>query len=163
LGALTPAAMRLDDAWSAYVERRVVVEVENGAAIGRVPLDLGDYLTRKETRRMDRLAVFSVVAAKPALADAGLEIAEGNRAGAGAPTPPAPGPPSGVALSEAGIAMHLERLSAARRRGAAIYGEVLGSGITCDAARGGRLDAEGTGLERAIQLALERAGVKADD
>jgi 3-oxoacyl-[acyl-carrier-protein] synthase II len=80
-----------------------------------------------------------------------------------AQAPPAAGSTSGFALSEAGIAINLERLSAAQARGAAIYGEMLGYGVTCDATRGGRLDAEGTGLERAMQLALERAGVKADD
>jgi len=269
LGAVTPAGMRLDDAWSAFAEGRVVVKDENGAAIGRVELDATEWLSKKESRRVDRLGVFSVVAAKQALADAGVEITEANRArvgaivgtgvgpmesmenfsipvldegagaanpavfpntvynaaggqvsmhvgtvgpastvttghaaGAGAicysfdlassnqadgmlaiaadtitdpvvdafrdlglvaPAPPALGSTSGFALSEAGVAINLERLSAAQARGAAIYGEILGYGVTCDAAEGGRLDAGGTGLERAMQLALDRGGVKAAD
>jgi 3-oxoacyl-[acyl-carrier-protein] synthase II len=69
----------------------------------------------------------------------------------------------GMALSEAGVAVLVERLGAALKRGARIRAEVLGHAVTSDARGVGRLDPEGEGLERAMRLALERAGVAAAD
>jgi 3-oxoacyl-[acyl-carrier-protein] synthase II len=80
-----------------------------------------------------------------------------------AASPPAAGGSPGMALSEAGVAVLIERLGAARTRGARIRGEVLGYGISSDALGIGRLDTDGEGLERAMRMALERAGVSADD
>ncbi|MFN8636602.1 MAG: beta-ketoacyl-[acyl-carrier-protein] synthase family protein [Chloroflexota bacterium] len=70
---------------------------------------------------------------------------------------------SGYALSEAGIALVLERESSAKARGATILGEVLGHAVTSDAKGVGRYDPEGEGLERAMRLALERAGLEPSD
>ena len=70
---------------------------------------------------------------------------------------------SGMALAEAGVAVLVERLGAARERGARIHGEVLGYAITSDARGIGRLDPDGEGLERAMRLALERSGVPAQE
>ncbi len=67
----------------------------------------------------------------------------------------------GMALSEAGVAVLVERLGSALGRGARIHAEVLGFAITSDARGIGRLDPDGEGLERAMRLALERAGVSA--
>jgi 3-oxoacyl-[acyl-carrier-protein] synthase II len=69
----------------------------------------------------------------------------------------------GFAVSEAGVAVLTERLGKAQERGARIYGEVLGYGITSDAAGVGRIDPEGDGIERAMRVALERGGVAAED
>ena len=66
----------------------------------------------------------------------------------------------GFALSEAGVALMVERLGKATERGAKIYGEVAGYGITSDATGVGRIDPEGEGIERAMKTALERAGVE---
>src|SRR5262249_57766836 len=54
----------------------------------------------------------------------------------------------------------LEEREHALRRGARIYGEVLGGGSGCDAAPGGGLDPEGVGTEVAIAAALEDAGLE---
>lgn len=70
---------------------------------------------------------------------------------------------NGFALAEAGVALVLERLSAAQARGARIYGEVLGYGIASDGKGVGRSDRRGVGLERAMRSALERAGLGAAD
>ena len=69
----------------------------------------------------------------------------------------------GLPLAEAGIALLLERLGAARARGATPYGEVLGFAVTSDARGVGRIDVEGHGLERAMGSALERAGLRPQD
>jgi 3-oxoacyl-[acyl-carrier-protein] synthase II len=69
----------------------------------------------------------------------------------------------GMALAEAGVAVLVERLGAAHERGARIRGEVLGYAVTSDACGIGRVDPEGEGLERAMRLALERAGVSAQE
>jgi 3-oxoacyl-[acyl-carrier-protein] synthase II len=70
---------------------------------------------------------------------------------------------SGLALAEAGVAVLIERLGFARERGARIHGEVLGYAITSDARGIGRLDPDGEGLERAMRLALEHAGLPAQE
>jgi 3-oxoacyl-[acyl-carrier-protein] synthase II len=57
----------------------------------------------------------------------------------------------------------LERLSKATERGARVYGEVLGYGITSDAEGVGLIDKDGEGIERAMRLALERADLKPED
>jgi len=67
---------------------------------------------------------------------------------------------SGFALAEAAVVFVVERLSQAKERGARIYAEVLGYGITSDAAGIGRVDKEGHGVERAMQVALEQAGLE---
>jgi 3-oxoacyl-[acyl-carrier-protein] synthase II len=45
--------------------------------VGRIDIDAGLWLTARERRRMDRLCVLAVVAAKQALADAGLDPRNG--------------------------------------------------------------------------------------
>jgi len=84
-----------------------------------------------------------------------LRTADSADAGSGAA--------SGMALAEAGVAVLVERLGAAQRRGARIHAEVLGHAVTSDARGIGHLDPEGEGIERAMALALERAGVPASE
>ncbi len=69
----------------------------------------------------------------------------------------------GFALAEGCVVFLLERLAKATDRGARIYGEVLGYAITSDAVGVGRVDKEGGGVERAMRLALEQAGVEPGD
>ena len=69
----------------------------------------------------------------------------------------------GFAVAEAGVALVLERLSSAQSRGARVYGEVLGYGIASDAKGVGRWDHHGDGIERAMRLALEQAGLSPGD
>jgi 3-oxoacyl-[acyl-carrier-protein] synthase II len=69
----------------------------------------------------------------------------------------------GFALAEAGVAIVLERLGAARARGARPRAELLGYAITSDAMGVGRIDPSGAGIERAMASALEHAGVAAGD
>jgi 3-oxoacyl-[acyl-carrier-protein] synthase II len=66
----------------------------------------------------------------------------------------------GLALAEAGVALMVERMGKAEARGARVYGEVLGYGVTSDARGVGRIDPDGEGMERAMRIALERAGVE---
>ena len=66
----------------------------------------------------------------------------------------------GMVLAEAGVAVLVERLGHARARGARPYAEVLGYAVTSDACGIGRIDTDGVGIERAMALALERAGVE---
>jgi 3-oxoacyl-[acyl-carrier-protein] synthase II len=46
--------------------------------VGRVAIDAGTWLSARERRRMDRICVLSVIAAKQALADAGIDPRAGN-------------------------------------------------------------------------------------
>jgi 3-oxoacyl-[acyl-carrier-protein] synthase II len=69
----------------------------------------------------------------------------------------------GFALTESAVALVVERLAKAKERGARIYGEILGYGITSDAVAVGRIDKEGGGIERAMQIALEQAGLEPGD
>lgn len=64
-----------------------------------------------------------------------------------------------VAGEGAGILI-LEEREHALKRGARIYGEILGFGSGCDATPGGGLDPEGAGTEIALRAALRDAGLE---
>ncbi|GHH96135.1 beta-ketoacyl-[acyl-carrier-protein] synthase family protein [Streptomyces capillispiralis] len=66
-------------------------------------------------------------------------------------------------LAEAGIALVLERASAARARGARVLAEFTGHATASDAAGLGRWDARGEGVERAMRAALADAGVRPEE
>jgi 3-oxoacyl-[acyl-carrier-protein] synthase II len=63
-----------------------------------------------------------------------------------------------VAGEGAGILI-LEEREHALRRGARVYGEILGFGSGCDALPGGGLDPDGAGTEIAVNAALRDAGL----
>jgi 3-oxoacyl-[acyl-carrier-protein] synthase II len=65
----------------------------------------------------------------------------------------------GLSLGEASAIIILESLTHARKRGARIYGEILGYGVTCDAYHMTTPDVEASGAVRSIQAALADAGV----
>jgi 3-oxoacyl-[acyl-carrier-protein] synthase II len=65
---------------------------------------------------------------------------------------------SGMVLGEGAWVYVLEEYERARRRGAAIYGELTGYGATCDAYHRVRLEDTGEEPARAMRLALEAAG-----
>jgi 3-oxoacyl-[acyl-carrier-protein] synthase II len=69
----------------------------------------------------------------------------------------------GFVLGEGAYLFLLEELEHARRRGAAIYAEVIGYGSTCDAHHRVRLDESGEEPARAIRLALGDAGLRPDE
>ncbi len=69
----------------------------------------------------------------------------------------------GFPLAEAGAAVVLERLGRATERGVPIYGEVLGYGIASDGRGAGRWDRDGRGVERAVRIALDGAGLAPGD
>ncbi|SEM77937.1 3-oxoacyl-[acyl-carrier-protein] synthase II [Syntrophus gentianae] len=66
----------------------------------------------------------------------------------------------GLSLGEAAAILILEALQDARRRGAKIYGEVLGYGVTCDAHHMTAPDIEASGAVRAMKAALADAGLE---
>jgi 3-oxoacyl-[acyl-carrier-protein] synthase II len=269
VAALTPAGLDPDALWSAYSSGKVTSEPEGGNWVGRVVFDPAEYLAPKDRKRVDRLGLFSVIGAKLALEDAGLELTDDNRGrvgaiigtgvgpmesmelfsrpvieeGAAAANPavfpntvynaaggqvamkvgtvgpastvtaghaagaqaltyafdlastgkadamvciaadaltdtvvqayrelgsltgsePGSNGSGGFALAEGAVVFVLERLSHAQARGARIYGEVLGYGITSDAVGVARVDKEGGGIERSMRAALEAAGVDAGE
>jgi 3-oxoacyl-(acyl-carrier-protein) synthase len=71
---------------------------------------------------------------------------------------------NGYVPGEGGSIILVEELERARERGAPqIYGEIVGYGATNDAAHWGRPDPGGGRLARAMTVALENAGIGADD
>ena len=257
LATLTPAGANPAEVAEALASGRSGLQERDGLRVGFVTPDPAEQLPRRERRRMDRLGIFSVAAAKSAAADAGLAIDDATRdrigvvvgtgvgpmesmetfaapvmgEGPGAANPAvfpntvynaaggqiamhlgALGPAStvtaghaagaaalcyahdlllhgradaviavavdtltetvieayrsldlGIALAEAGVALVLETATAARARGARVYGELLGYGVASDTTPEGRPAADGRGLERAMTLAAERAGVRLAD
>lgn len=69
----------------------------------------------------------------------------------------------GFVLGEGAGALVLERRSHAIARGATIYAEVAGAGVTSDAFHVAAPDPEGLGASRAISIALANAGASASD
>jgi len=69
----------------------------------------------------------------------------------------------GFVLGEGAWMLLLEDYETARNRGARIYAELLGYGSTCEAFHRVRLDESGQEPARAMQLALEDAGVPSDE
>jgi 3-oxoacyl-[acyl-carrier-protein] synthase II len=70
---------------------------------------------------------------------------------------------AGLSLGEAAAIMVLEELDAAQNRGAKIYAEVLGYGITCDSFHMTAPDENASGAVRSMQAALKDSGLSIDD
>ncbi len=69
----------------------------------------------------------------------------------------------GFVLGEGAGVIILEEMSHAVRRNARIYGEVVGYGSTSDAYRLTDMDPEGKGAARAMQIAMEKGNILAED
>src|SRR5687767_7174351 len=70
---------------------------------------------------------------------------------------------SGVVIGEGSWIYVLESYDGAIARGAKIYAEITGYGVTCDAYHRVRLEANGTEPARAMSLALRDAGISPED
>ncbi|WP_156725855.1 beta-ketoacyl-[acyl-carrier-protein] synthase family protein [Streptomyces apocyni] len=73
IGLLSPAGGSAAEVWSAYTRGQVPVTVADGVRRSAVDFDPEPYLTKRQRRRMDRLAQFGIAATSKALADAGVE------------------------------------------------------------------------------------------
>jgi 3-oxoacyl-[acyl-carrier-protein] synthase II len=69
----------------------------------------------------------------------------------------------GFVLGEGAWLYVIETLESAKARGAPVYAEVLGYGSTCDAHHRVRLDESGIEPARAMEIAIEEAGVSIDE
>ena len=70
---------------------------------------------------------------------------------------------SGMVVGEGSWIYVLESLESATERGAKIYGEIIGYGVSCDAYHRVRLDENGIEPARAMSLAMADAGVSPEE
>jgi len=70
---------------------------------------------------------------------------------------------SGIVIGEGSWVYVLETLESAQERGAEIYAEVAGYGVTCDAYHRVRLEENGVEPARAMTLAMQDAGVSPEE
>ncbi len=70
---------------------------------------------------------------------------------------------SGLSLGEAAAIMVLEELEVAQKRGAKIYAEILGYGITCDSYHMTAPDENASGAIRSMKAALKDSGLSIGD
>lgn len=70
---------------------------------------------------------------------------------------------SGIVIGEGSWVFVLETVESAKARGAHIYAEIAGYGVTCDAYHRVRLEENGIEPARAMTLAIKDAGLAADD
>jgi 3-oxoacyl-[acyl-carrier-protein] synthase II len=70
---------------------------------------------------------------------------------------------AGLSLGEAAAILVLEPLEAALARGAKIYGEILGYGVTCDSFHMTSPDEKASGAVRSMQTALKDSGLAIED
>jgi 3-oxoacyl-[acyl-carrier-protein] synthase II len=70
---------------------------------------------------------------------------------------------SGIVIGEGSWIFVLETVESAQARGARIYAEVAGYGVTCDAYHRVRLEENGVEPGRAMSLAIEDAGLSPED
>jgi 3-oxoacyl-[acyl-carrier-protein] synthase-1 len=68
-----------------------------------------------------------------------------------------------MVFGEGAAAVVLEKMEAAKARGASVLGEFLGSGCATEASGIVDIRSDGDGVSRAIQLALEDAGISAEE
>jgi 3-oxoacyl-[acyl-carrier-protein] synthase-1 len=69
----------------------------------------------------------------------------------------------GTVIGEGAACLILESLESAEQRGAHIYGEILGTAVTCEATGVLAIDADGEGLKRMIAKALKASQKKPQD
>src|SRR5436190_2213091 len=193
IGAVTPLGNDIETTWTNLISGRSGAGPITQFDATGYPVtfaaevkdfDPTDWIDRKQTRRMDRFAHLVVAAARQAENDSGLDLSkDADRVGASVAT--------GIGglksfqdchtdlvqrgadrvspfsipeiIPNMGAAWVSEELEHAKARGAKIYGELIGYGVSSDANHITEPDPVGTNPARALQMAFDDAGITGDE
>src|SRR5436309_3008832 len=156
LGAVTPIGADAPSTWRAAVAGESGIDFIRSFDASEFPVRIAAEVTDfdpsqvaspKDARRLDRNVLLSRGAAREAVADGRLGgVYSADRVG--------------FVMGEGACALVPEELEAAERRGATIYAEILGYGMSNDAHNLAQPDPESVGVAEMMRRALERAGVQ---
>src|SRR5438093_628671 len=176
IGLVTPVGNSVETTWTALVQGRsgadYIKKFDAEKFTTRFACEVKDfdplnYVEKKEARKMGAFIHYAVAAAQEAMTDSGLKVTDDIAEEVGTYISSGIGDfwaierdRDGLGMGQGAGIMFLEELEFARRRGARVYAELVGYGMTADAFHITMPDNTGSGAIRVMQRTLKDAGIE---